>query len=55
MIISRSIKCEAQVIECTEEAVYNSMFMAKTVKGYHGTVTAIPLDIVVDVLKKYNR
>ncbi len=43
------------VIEATQEAVYNSMFMATTVEGYRGLVTqAIPLDDVIRICKKYN-
>ena len=44
------------VEEATEEAIYNSLFMATTVSGYQGhTVPAIPLDEVNRVLEKYNR
>lgn len=43
------------VIEATQEAVYNSMFMAETVKGRDGHVSkAIPLDEVVRICEKYN-
>ena len=41
------------VIEATEEAIYNSMFMATTVTGRGRTVPAIPLDSVRAVLRKY--
>lgn len=42
-------------IEATQEAVYNSMFMATTMKGYKGRVVpAIPVDRVIEVCKKYN-
>ena len=42
------------VVEATQEAVYNSMFMAETVTGYQGhTVNAIDLDDVVRICKKY--
>ena len=42
------------VKEATEEAVYNSLFKARTVKGYGGrTVEALPLDKVLPILKKY--
>ncbi|MFT4204854.1 MAG: P1 family peptidase, partial [Chitinophagaceae bacterium] len=41
-------------IEATEEAVINALFAAKTVKGLHGTVPALPLDKVLPILKKYN-
>jgi D-aminopeptidase len=41
------------VIEATEEAIYNSLFMATTVEGNGARVEAIPLDRVVAVLRKY--
>ena len=35
-------------IEATEEAIYNSLFVANTVTGYRGrTVKAVPLDRVM--------
>jgi D-aminopeptidase len=42
------------VIEATEEAIYNSMFAATTVTARRGTVEAIPLDRVREILAKYN-
>ena len=42
------------VVEATEEAIYNSLFMATTVTGRGRTVEAIPLDRVRAVLDKYN-
>jgi D-aminopeptidase len=41
------------VVEATEEAIYNSLFMATTVSSRSGTVEAIPLDRVREVLRKY--
>ena len=42
------------VKEATEEAVYNSLFKARSVKGFGGrTVEALPLDKVLPILKKY--
>jgi D-aminopeptidase len=41
------------VVEATEEAVYNSLFMATTVTGRGRTVEAIPLDRVRAVLARY--
>ncbi|MEX0746821.1 MAG: P1 family peptidase [Rhodothermales bacterium] len=32
------------VVEATEEAVYNSLFKAETMKGHRGTVEALPLE-----------
>ncbi|MEO6778916.1 MAG: P1 family peptidase [Gemmatimonadaceae bacterium] len=42
------------VIESTEEAIYNSLFMATSVTSNGHTVQAIPLDRVRQVLAKYN-
>jgi len=39
------------VIEATEEAIYNSLFMATTVNGFRGTVEALPLDRVKTMLE----
>jgi D-aminopeptidase len=41
------------VVEATEEAIYNSLFMATTVTSRGGTVEAIPLDRVKTILGKY--
>jgi D-aminopeptidase len=41
------------VIEATEEAIYNSMFMAVTIEGSGTRVDAIPLDRVREILRKY--
>jgi D-aminopeptidase len=41
------------VIEATEEAIYNSLFMATTVQGYRGTATALPLDSTLAILQRY--
>ncbi len=43
------------VKEATEEAIYNSLFMAKTTTGNQGrTVEALPVDKVLEVCRKYN-
>lgn len=43
-------------IEATEEAIINSLFAATTMKGKEGhTMEALPVDKVMDILKKYNR
>ena len=39
-------------IEATEEAIVNSLLRAETVRGYRGTVRALPLDSTVDILKR---
>jgi len=41
------------VIEATEEAIYNSLFRATTVSGRGGTVEAIPIDRVKEILSRY--
>jgi len=43
----------AAAVEATEEAIYNSMFMATTVESRIGKSEAIPLDDVRRVLRKY--
>jgi D-aminopeptidase len=43
------------VIEATEEAVLNSLFMARSMKGKdQHAVEALPVDQVITILKKYN-
>ncbi|HVP14771.1 MAG TPA: P1 family peptidase, partial [Terriglobales bacterium] len=43
-------------IEATEEAILNSLFMAKTTTGAHGLVVpALPLDVVVPLVKRAQR
>ncbi|MBD3616532.1 MAG: P1 family peptidase [Gracilimonas sp.] len=42
-------------VEATEEAILNSLFMATTVTGDRGhTQRALPVDEVLDIIKKYN-
>jgi D-aminopeptidase len=41
------------VAEATEEAVYNSLFMARTVRANRGTVEALPLAEVLNLLRSY--
>jgi D-aminopeptidase len=40
------------VLEATEEAVYNSLFQATSVRSSSGAAEAIPVDKVRDLLKK---
>ncbi|MFQ5702594.1 MAG: P1 family peptidase [Gemmatimonadales bacterium] len=40
-------------IEATEEAIYNSLFYATTVKGDRGVVEALPLDETLEILHRY--
>jgi len=43
------------VIEATEEAVYNSLFRATTVKGRDGhLVEALPIERTLEIMRKYN-
>ena len=42
------------VVEATEEAIYNSLFMATSVTQRGRTVAAIPLDRVREILARYN-
>jgi D-aminopeptidase len=44
------------VIEATEEAIINSLFAAKTVKGrYNFKIESLPLEKTIEIMKKYNR
>ena len=40
-------------IDATEEAIYNSLLRAETVRGYRGTVTALPVDSTVAILRRF--
>ena len=40
------------VIEATEEAIYNSIFTATTVSGHRGTIEALPIEPVLELLGK---
>lgn len=42
------------VAEATEEAIYNSLFRAVTTTGHRGTIEALPLDEVLEILERYN-
>jgi D-aminopeptidase len=41
------------VVETTEEAIYNSLFAATTMSSRGGTVEALPLDRVREILGRY--
>jgi len=44
------------VIEATEEAIINSLFMARTMEGKDGhTIRALPVDEVVRIMRQFNR
>ena len=42
------------VADATEEAILNSMFRATTVSGHQGTVPALPLELVLPMLRQSN-
>jgi D-aminopeptidase len=42
------------VAEATEEAIYNSLFRATTVRGERTTIEALPLDRVLEILRRYD-
>jgi D-aminopeptidase len=42
------------VVEATEEAIYNSLYMADDMKGYQGRMLrALPLDESLEILDQY--
>lgn len=41
------------VADATEEAIYNSMLRAETVRGYRGVVRALPVDSTITILKRH--
>jgi D-aminopeptidase len=42
-------------VEATEEAILNSLFMAKPMTGHDGSeMDALPIDKVMEILKEYN-
>jgi len=43
------------VIEATEEAVYNSLFRARTMTGNGRTIEALPLERTLDILRRHGR
>lgn len=42
------------VAEATEEAIYNSLFKATTVKSAGMTIEALPIETTLEILRKYN-
>ena len=40
-------------IDATEEAIYNSLLRAETVRGYRGVVRALPIDSTLTILKRH--
>jgi len=43
----------AATADATEEAIYNSLLRAETVRGYRGTVRALPIDSTITILKRH--
>ena len=41
------------VIEATEEAIVNSLLRAETVRGFRGTVAALPIDSTTAILRRF--
>jgi D-aminopeptidase len=41
------------VADATEEAIYNSLLRAESVRGYRGTVRALPIDSTITILKRH--
>jgi D-aminopeptidase len=39
--------------DATEEAIYNSLLRAETVRGYRGVVRALPVDSTINILKRH--
>jgi D-aminopeptidase len=42
------------VAEATEEAIYNSLLRATTIKGHRGTIEALPVDKTLQILRQYD-
>ncbi len=42
-------------IEATEEAILNSLFAAKTLKGKNGMIQALPIDKTIGLLREYKK
>jgi len=42
-------------VEATEEAIYNALFKATDVTGHRGSVQAISIDRVIEVMQQYGR
>ncbi|MFT5935151.1 MAG: D-aminopeptidase, partial [Pseudohongiellaceae bacterium] len=43
----------AATAEATEEAIYNAIFKATTITSERGSLEAVPLDQVMEILEKY--
>jgi D-aminopeptidase len=41
------------VADATEEAIYNSLLRAETVRGYRGVVRALPVDSTIMILRRH--
>lgn len=42
------------VADATEEAIYNSLFRATTVRGHRGTVRALPVERTLELLRRHD-
>jgi D-aminopeptidase len=45
----------AATVEATEEAIYNAIFKATTVTSSRGTLEAIPIDRLLEILSESSR
>jgi D-aminopeptidase len=44
----------AATVEATEEAIYNAIFKATTVSSSRGTLEAVPLERLLEILQRYS-
>jgi D-aminopeptidase len=42
-------------IEASEEAIYNALVAGVTTVGFKGTIKALPLDRLSEIIQKYGR
>jgi D-aminopeptidase len=42
-------------IEASEEAIYNALMAAVTTEGFKGTIEALPVERLIDIMRKYGR
>ncbi len=42
-------------VEATEEAIYNALFTATSMQGHRGSIEALPVEDVLNLLRLYGR
>ena len=42
-------------MEASEEAIYNALVASVTTVGFRGTIEALPLDKVIEIIQKFGR